>query len=103
MTVQTLAETQSFDAPVEVRTFDKGRLDLITVAGGLIESSDKVASGAAKEAKAAAAEAKHAAEERGAPAQVVQFASQRGGVSAQIGRLDGYDHIETDGFDNLRL
>ena len=36
MTVQTLAETQSFDAPVEVRTFDKGRLDLITVAGGLI-------------------------------------------------------------------
>ena len=36
MTVQTLAETKTLNAPEEVRTFEKGRMDLITVAGGLI-------------------------------------------------------------------
>lgn len=36
MTVQTLAETKTLNAPEEVRTFEKGHMDLITVAGGLI-------------------------------------------------------------------
>lgn len=36
MAVKTLAEAKTFDAPEEVRTFENGHLDLITVAAGQI-------------------------------------------------------------------
>ncbi len=36
MAVETLAEAKSLESPEEVRTFEKGQLDLVTVAGGLV-------------------------------------------------------------------